>query len=372
MNIALGATRLNLALNSECGHDGIAVYTQGLMSTLPLSIITPAIFASDPNEYLAGNVHALGGFASFSVRSFLRGSLFNPFCSDNQPDLFHATDHFIPRLPKTPVLANIHDAVSLMRPDWVSGGWERPAKNLIVKRMLNWADHYLADSSAVVSDLASYVGIDENKISVVPLGVDSKYYQQIPLEKRADFFTNLGLPRSFFLFVGTLQPRKNIGRILAAHACLDSALRREMPLVFVGKIGWKFEKELIELRRAIDKRQAYWFQNVDDMGKQILLQSALALVFPSLYEGFGLPILEAFASGLPVITSNVSAMPEVAGDAALLVNPLDVEDIAFAMQRIAESPTLAFELSEKGRVRSREFTWQKTAEQTMAVYREMM
>nr|AUN37321.1 glycosyl transferase group 1 [uncultured bacterium] len=171
--------------------------------------------------------------------------------------------------------------------------------------------------------------------------------------------------------IGTLQPRKNLARLLAAHAALPAELRRAHPLLVVGSRGWAAEEEIGALSGAVAKGNAMWLQHVPDEELSTIFQNACALALPSLYEGFGLPLVEAFASGIPVLTSNVSAMPEVAGNAAVYVDPLDEKQIADGLQRILVDEGLRAELVSLGTERAREFSWQRCARQTLDVYRKV-
>ena len=181
-----------------------------------------------------------------------------------------------------------------------------------------------------------------------------------------------GLPDKFFLFVGTLQPRKNIARVIEAYRSLPQGIRNEVPLVIVGRAGWQCDEIADALASGNYGTSVFWLRHLPDDDLLAVMKAATALVFPSLYEGFGLPVLEAFAAGTPVITSNGTSLPEVAGDAALLVDPVDIASIAEAMLRLLENPELVNILREKGYVRAREHSWDRTALMTLDVYRRVL
>ena len=176
----------------------------------------------------------------------------------------------------------------------------------------------------------------------------------------------------FFLFIGTLQPRKNLDKLLDAHAQLPLQVQKEHPLVIVGRVGWGVDALLVRIRQLAQKGCVRWLDYVPEDEVMALLQSACALTFVSLYEGFGLPILEAFAAGCPVIASNTTSIPEVAGDAALLVDPGAALQMANAMMRIIEDPAFVQTLKEKGLKRAALFTWDAVARATRAVYQTVM
>ncbi len=286
-------------------------------------------------------------------------------------DLIHAPDHHVPRFRGVPILATLMDAIPLSNPEWASSNL-RKLKNALWKKTTTWADHIVTISEYSKSEIAMHFKIDESRISVVPLGVDERFFNPLTKTEMATALSGFKLPEKYFLFIGTLQPRKNLKRVIEAHQSLPTSLRSEFPLVIVGRPGWGCD-DLIQLLKSFPESEpVYWLGGVDDLTKRAMLQQATALVFASLSEGFGLPVLEAFASSVPVIASNTTSLPEVTGDAALLVDPLRVDEIANAMEKIASSTTLAEMLIARGLSRSRSFTWDLCAERTRAIYRQMI
>ncbi len=171
------------------------------------------------------------------------------------------------------------------------------------------------------------------------------------------------------LAVGTLEPRKNLGRLLDAYARLDADLRQAHPLVIAGGGGWKNEALLA---RCAEIGTAYRLEPDGDADLSLLYSAAAVFVYPSLAEGFGLPVIEAMACGAPVITSNVSSMPEVAGDAAWLIDPLDTEDLRDALDELLAHPDHRQRLRALGRQRAATFSWAETARRTLALYRRLV
>ena len=369
MKVAVGATVLERGV--QTGHiDGIGTYTQQLLeqyAQLELTHVQPYVL-NNANASLKNTLRADVGFEHNVLRTnLLMGKPFGGVDNLLDYDLFHSTDHMIPKLKNVPVLATLMDPVPLMHPEWVSGGG-RWLKNWLFKRSTQWADHYVTISNFVVDDLVRFFGINENKLTVVPLGVDDDYFNKVSDAQRTEVLTSLGLEPNFFLFIGTLQPRKNIKSIVSAFLKLPESIQKAHPLVIAGRNGWRADEEVAILKELEKRGVARWLDYVTPEQKKVLLQSALALVFPSLYEGFGLPVLEAFASGLPVITSNTTSLIEVAGDAALLVNPLDVKMITDAMLTLALDSSVAKDLSNRGEARARLYTWEQTARATWALY----
>ena len=370
MKVGLGTTVLMKGKSS--GHmDGIAIYTKHLLEHLPATGIEVTRFGFIKKK-LDTNVISLGSFAPQTVISTLTGSSF--YSSRKvlkKIKLFHATDHLIPKLSKTPVIATIMDPIPLAHPEWVTGKY-RGLKNVIYKRMGKWADHVITISEFSAEEIHEHFLIPREKISVIPLGVDEQCFNRVSEQKKSEVLERYNLPSEYFVFIGTLQPRKNVTRILDAFLDLPDEIQRKHPLVIIGGIGWNCEDLVARLIKLKKSKLIFWLDYVSFTDKYALLQSSLALVFPSLYEGFGLPVLEAFASDIPVITSNITSLPDVAADAAILIDPYSVDDISHAMFRIATDKILHKQLCGLGRVRVKDFSWLKTAEKTAGIYKLML
>lgn len=370
LRVAIGVTRL---VQARSGHDGIDHYTQELYARLPVRDRLPVAFGAVAHSTLsrveltrwpdyrwAGMSSALTGLP-FLVGDDLSG----------RADLFHAPDHFIPKLRDVPVVATLHDAVPVSHPHWTSSGMRR-LKNWLWLRSSQWAQHIITISEFSRGEIAHHFRIEEDKISVTPLGVDERYFERLCGEEAEQAVAGLSLPERFFMFVGTFQPRKNIERIVDAHEALPTALRKAVPLLIVGRNGWGADELVARLRAYGPDGDVRWLQNVGDVAKRVMMQRATALVFPSLLEGFGLPVLEGFASQTPVITSNVTSLPEVAGNAAWLVDPYSVPAMTEAMVTLAREDAVGRDLVAKGLVRARQFTWDACARQTVQVYEQVL
>ncbi len=372
MRIALGTTLLQRDLN-RTGLDGIGVYTQALLHHLksyPDLSLQESAFSET-----AGSL--FNGFRAEIMCSTFTGL---PFYSlrntEKKIDLFHATDHYIPKLSKTPVVATLMDPIPLMRPDWANTRG-RKLKNYFFRSSAQWASHYITISESVVPDLVQYFGIKEEKITPIHLGVNMEDFAPVSEDAKTTVLNKLGLNinanrRGYFLFVGTLQPRKNVDRIIDAFSLLPLEIQQAYPLVIAGREGWSSEKTVEKLKKLIHAGVAQWLGYISFADKVVLLQTATALIFPSLYEGFGLPVIEAFASRLPVITSNISSLPETAGDAAYLIDPFDIEALAEAMKKIVYHPEYFQPLIEKGYLRATQMTWANCAQKTLDVYKAII
>ena len=376
IKVGLGVTVLSKCIANN-SVDGIGQYTQSLKEELCKQEgvdITPFSFKASIPETITAN-KKIETCCSYPVSALCSSATFLPFIGSKHlrqsVDIIHATDHLIPHMGSTPVVATLMDAIPLSHPQWVSYKY-RELKNYMWRRASRWATHVVTISDYSKTEIMIHFGVKEENITSIPLAVDAKWFETPSDQSINAVRTELNIPDRFYLCVGTLQPRKNIERVVAAHLALPEAVRSAHPLVIVGRAGWGCEDLVNALSNNDYGDSIKWLRYVDDKSLKVLTTLASALVFPSLYEGFGLPVLEAMAAGLPVITSTVSSLPEVAGDAALLVDPLDTQAIAAAMMDIVETSHLANELSKKGIERAKLFTWEKTALQTMAVYQKIL
>jgi alpha-1,3-rhamnosyl/mannosyltransferase len=375
MRVGFGVTVLSRCLQAG-GVDGIGSYVRELRQALlqrgdteilPVSFGTPipdSLGKGVPGELMPRfDVSAL--VAAVTGRRFPGTARFA-----QKMDVFHATDHLIPRLDRVPVVASLMDAIPLSHPEWVPSRLG-PVKYALWKRTARWAEQIITISAFSKREIAAHFQIAPARISVIPLGVDARWFQPVPAAQLSAVRQRLDLPARFFLFVGTLQPRKNVGRLIEAYRALPKGIRDEVPLIVVGRAGWQCQDVVDALNRPGDARSVRWLDYLPDDDLLAVIKQATALVFPSLCEGFGLPVLEAFAAGVPVITSQTSALPEVAGDAALLIDPLDPSALSSAMLQVLEDEGLAEAMRLKGTLRAREYTWGRTAAMTVDVYRRV-
>ncbi|MGD9662363.1 MAG: glycosyltransferase family 4 protein [Porticoccaceae bacterium] len=387
MNIVLGCSAWQRGLN--LGHlDGIGVYSRELATALLAKQvhIEGVVFGRqqpllrDAQENQSENAAPQIPFPSFTsgrrvsieaLLALLAGKDFVLPRELTRPfDLIHAPDHIIPKQKKIPVVATVMDLIPLLHPEWV-GGRLLAAKNWVFARSIQSADHIVTISEFSKQSLMAHLHIPEERITVTPLGVTHVADCRSDFSAE-NFVAGLGLAPGFFLVLGTLQPRKNLERIIAAHQRLPREARKEHPLIVVGRNGWGMDHLLPSLDALAQKGEGKWLRFLPDEGVKALLATAQALVFPSLYEGFGLPVIEAFAAGCPVITSNTTSLPEVAGDCAWLVNPGDEEDIAAAMIAAIANPVQRRQFIDKGRLRAKAFTWEACADKTLEAYAKVL
>jgi alpha-1,3-rhamnosyl/mannosyltransferase len=286
-------------------------------------------------------------------------------------ELIHATDHYVPRCKPAPMVATLMDAIPLSHSQWSRSEF-RDIKNFLWKRAANWADEVITISDYSKIELSKWTGIALNKITVIPLAVDERWFRNVCDDESARVRQLYQLPETFFISVGTLQPRKNVESTIWAHRALSPAERVRTPLIIIGRAGWKCEKVMQLIEEDSASGAVRWLKHVPDADLLPVLKLASALVFPSLGEGFGLPVLEAFAASVPVIASDTTSLPEVTGDAAISLNPLNIDAISRAMQQVLEDQNLVLMLKQRGLARAKEFTWQASTDATLKVYRKML
>ena len=285
-------------------------------------------------------------------------------------DVFHGMDHVgIPLVGKTgKYVVTIHDVIPLILPRTFTLR-HRLVVRTALARVRRQADRIVVPSRAVKRDVVRHLGLAEDLVVVTPEGCEPRFRPAAEGAFRA-VAEKYRLPSRYVLAVGTLEPRKNLTTLLQAFARLlrgadiDPALR----LVLAGARGW-LDEPIFQTVRSLGLEQVVRFPGfIDDDDLPVVYSGAALFVFPSLYEGFGLPLLEAMACGVPVITSNISSMPEVAGEAAMLVDPRDVDGLAAAIALVLRDEALRDRLRGAGIARAGQFSWETTARQTLDAY----
>ncbi len=291
----------------------------------------------------------------------------------NQMDLCHGLHYSMPIINKTRTVTTIHDTTFYLYPQkhtWL----KRLYFKFFIKYSSIHSDHLITVSDNTKNDLISLFNIDPGKITTSHLGVDTSFK---PLDNY-DMFQKIKnkyvLPDKFILYVGLIEPRKNLQSLVKAYANFlkMSELKDNSHLVLAGRWGWE-SKELTKLITELNIDAKVHFPGyIDSEDLPFLYNMAIVFVYPSYYEGFGLPVLEAMACGTPVITSNISSMPEIVGDSGLLINPNDISNIENAIKDLLSNDLLRRKLSEQALIRSKEFTWKETAQKTLDVYRRVL
>ena len=283
-------------------------------------------------------------------------------------DLIHGPDFVLPPTLFARRVVTIHDLAYVHYPEAAQPGISTYLSTE-VPRALRAADHIIAVSEATARDLADQFSLAPGRISVIYPGVDSAFTAPVDDTTVEELRRSYHLAQPFILAVGTIEPRKNYERLITAFAEATHLPDGPPLLVFAGRRGWLYDDVLQAASRADVDGRVRFLGYVPDHQLPALYHAAAALAMPSLYEGFGLPIIEAMASGTPVICGTAGALPEVADDAAILVDPLDVEGLRDALLLVFRDAARRRELIERGRVRSQRFTWEAAAEAHLQVYR---
>jgi glycosyltransferase involved in cell wall biosynthesis len=286
-------------------------------------------------------------------------------------DVFFATDHLLPRFRRIRSVINIRDLSFQLQPEF-HNRLSRLYQQRMMPRFACHADMIIVPSRATHDDLRRHYAVPTEKISVIPEGVDARFLHPVTPPDVARARDRYGMKGRYLLYLGTLEPRKNVDGLLAAYAALLARGEAgDVRLVLAGKPGWRYGPTLAHIAAlGLESRvQRVGFVAEDDL--PALYAGAEAFVFPSFYEGFGLPVLEALAAGAPVITSSVSSLPEVVGEAGLLVDPQDGRALAEAIGAVLRDGELRARLRAAGPPQARRFSWERTAEATLALLRKL-
>ncbi len=276
-------------------------------------------------------------------------------------DVFFTPTHYLPIFSPKKSVVSILDVSYIYFPQLFK------KKDLIqlkkwTKYSARKSEKILTISESSKSDIIKEYGVSGNKIEVIYPGINTSLPVNNKL-KMEDLEKKFGIKNKYILFVGTLQPRKNIERLIEAYSKIET----DVSLVIVGRRGWQFEEILNAPEKYNVKDKVLFLENVSDEDLPAIYRNAEFFILPSLYEGFGIPVLEAMSYETPVITSNVSSLPEVGGDAALYVDPNDADDIANKMKKLLGDNNLKKQLIEKGKKQVEKFSWEKSARQTLEV-----
>lgn len=299
-----------------------------------------------------------------------QGVLFRFAARPERFDLYHEPTYLLLG-ERLPAVVTVHDLSFVHYPETHPTGRVRVLRARI-PRSLAAARAVITDSASVRDEVISHYGVNPEKVHAIALGVSARFRPRTASEVAAVMHRFKLTPQRYLLCVGTLEPRKNLVRTVRAYASLPASLRERFPLVVVGAVGWQESAIVAELEPLSRKGQARMLYYVRDEALAFLYAAARAVLYPSLYEGFGLPIAEAMASGSPVVTSNVGCMREIADDVGLLVDPRDVSAIADGLRRLMEDDAECEVRRAAGLRRAAQLTWQRCAEETLAVYRRVL
>jgi len=284
-------------------------------------------------------------------------------------DLYQVSEICIQPTRKARTVAMVHDLTTLLFPQY------HVKSNAFVHnqrfKRLDQADGILTNSEATKRDILSHLDIRPEKVFVTPLGADERFKPLDPMATHP-ILQKYQLHKPYILFVGTLEPRKNVETLVRAFNQLKQSHSAPHELVLAGRKGWLYESILQAITVSPFKSDIRLLDYVEDSEVPALMSGADVFAYPSFYEGFGLPVLEAMQCGAPVVTSSVSSLPEVGGDACLYVHPESADELAETLYKVIRDKSLQQILSEKGIKRAKQFSWEQCAEETLRAYRQVM
>ncbi len=324
--------------------------------------------------YRTENLRARGAFCSPYAYRLLSSFLPVPYrwFFGKKAKLSHFFNYIVPPIVAGKTVVTVHDMVYRAYPETVRGRTRRMLEMGLVKSMQR-ADRIVTDSEFSKTEIIKYFPRFAEKIRVVPCGVDcTRFHPETDAGKLQKVKEAYGLPEEYFLYLGTLEPRKNLERLIDAYAQYAKAAAQPAKLVLAGGKGWLYDGIFQKVQTLGLETQVVFTQYIADEDLCALMSGALAFVFPSIYEGFGMPPLEAMACGTPVLVSDAASLPEVTGDSAVIVKPDSTDSIAEGLQRLHADAALRERLSAEGLARAQQFSWERSASLLFDVYCEIL
>lgn len=386
---------MNICINSEVllisRFSGISHYTYSLIKSL-LKLNEPdkfykLFYLTGINDNIPNLFNEFTNISNIIVRfpGFLR-KIFK-FCSIylNYPvlenfvkipiDIYHTPNYFAFPSKKARIIYTVYDLIPFLYPEFLPQFYK---SNFIIiakcffRKLFEKADLIITISENTKNDLINYMNIKEEKIKVVYLASRENFY---PIKDKTlikPVLDEYKINSPYILFIGTLEPKKNLPLLIEAYSKLPDKIKKDYLLVLAGNKGWKYDNIFKKIKELNLYNRVIHTDYIPEEKLPLLLNGATLLVYPSLYEGFGLPPLEAMSCGIPVITSNNSSLPEIIGDAGIMIDPKDVNQLTESMSFLLENPQQREKLSKLGIKRSKNFSWDKVAYQTMEVYKSLV
>ncbi|MEH2074925.1 MAG: glycosyltransferase family 1 protein [Nostoc sp.] len=344
------------------------VYQPGLKNWLRSDFIFPECFKNSSQQYLLP--------LPVRISDLLLALAFKPSLSYfekyfGSPDILHGTNYSVYPCQNSLKVMNIYDLTFIKYPNYTDSVVKTYTKR--VKRCLQWTDLVLTISESSKKDIIEYLQVDPEKVYVTPLA--SRYYPNYLSEEVAQILekqANYDFSKPYLLFVSTIEPRKNINNIITAFNYLKEKYKIEHELILIGRKGWNYEPIFTAIENSPWANQIHHLNYLSNELVALFYSKADVFVYPSHYEGFGLPVLEAMTLGVPVISSNTSSIPEVTGDAAILVDPNNPIQLGEAILKVISNSQLRQELINKGKTRAKLFSWERTAKETLNAYRTII
>lgn len=358
------------ALGPATAKTGTGTYTIELVRALAgregleLHVLTNGRLGEALQGLPGVHVHTIGAWGTTRASRILWEQIRLPaWLRAHRIDVLHGAGHVLPLRKTVPTVLTIYDLTYWTHPD-VHTWMRRTYMRALIPPSLERADAVIAISRSTAADLTTVLQVPESRIRTIPLAA-APWLRPASRDEQAAVRARYGLNKDYVLFVGTLEPRKNLQRLLEGFSRAGGGTE----LVLVGLKGWKLQLEELLSRHGLQGRVRP-LGHVPDGDLPGLYSAATVFAYPSLYEGFGLPVLEAMACGCPVLTSTTSSLPEVAGEAAVLVDPADTDAVAAGLSRLLGDAGLRERLRSAGEARARDFSWEAAARATLETYRE--
>jgi glycosyltransferase involved in cell wall biosynthesis len=347
-------SKLLEALSKCDAHNEYRLFYSNIRGNTPRGLPQTTNFKTLTYRYPGKLITALWAYSGVPAAELFVGAI----------DVFHAPGFQVPPVRRCARVFTVYDLIPIIHPEMSIPSSVRHFRPR-VRHYTRRADLIVAISRATAADLTRHLDVPESKIAVIYPGTTA--LEKASSENIESTKVKYGISGEFILFVSRIDPRKNLPRLMKAFEV--SGLHNDFELILVGPEGWYMEQFHSAYESLLCKWRIKWLRYVPDSDLAALYSAAALLVYPSLLEGFGLPILEAMSVGCPVLTSNLSSMPEVTGEAALLIDPFEIDSIADGMKKLAMNSSLRENLSRLGRDRVRLFTWENTARQMIDVYK---
>jgi glycosyltransferase involved in cell wall biosynthesis len=378
---------MHLAINGwfwDKPTTGSGQYTRHLVEGLDALDANLRVSLVIPDEYEEGAERALPTSCTIHPATCSRSNLgkvvfeqvsFPRACARLDADVAHVPYWAPPLRSPAPVVVTVHDLIPLMLRRYRGGLLQRLYTSLVSATVCGAAS-VLTDSEASRQDILMHLGLARERVHAVPLAAAGRYHPESPPDDRATR-TGYGLPDRYVLYLGGFDARKNLATVLATYRWVGPAVGETCPLVIAGRLPERdtpFTPDPRRLMReeGVDERFVHFSGLVDEAHKPALYRGAVAFIFPSLYEGFGLPPLEALACGTPVVGSDAASLPEVVGDAGVLLPPYDAKGMAGVLIQLATDEHFRVEMSSRALDQAARFSWDRTAQATLRAYRDAL
>jgi glycosyltransferase involved in cell wall biosynthesis len=360
--------RMGIGSYAECLLEQFREVAPDISFTVVLQSDDPALRAALPARFRTLQIPA-GLFRRLPARLFFEQFVLPLLAWRYRADVIHSLHYSLPLLPsRARRVVTMHDMTAYVLPHmhpWFKGAYMR----VFIRQAVRHADRLIFVSASALDECRGWFRLPLENAAVVHHGKSDAFRPDGSADALAEVRARYGLPPEYLLYLGTLEPRKNVPLLLRAFAALATR-HPEARLVVAGKKGWHFDEIFHTVETLNLAHRVIFTGYVDEADKPALIRGASLFLYPSLHEGFGVPVLEAMASGVPTIAGNRTSIPEIAGDGALLIDPESLPELTAALEHLYTDAAARAGLAARGLVQAARFSWKKTAEETAAIYRE--